>query len=714
MRRSKSSGAPATRGRRRPKTDDQTPGTTAGGWLTGPGFHRLALVLLVALPALVYANTLRNDYHLDDDYRIVGNPELERVWPPWRHFFDRTTGATLPSLAQYRPLLPLSLSLNHWLSDRLGVDRLAGLHAGNILIHLLSTVLLYLLFRELIAFFEPERAVGRRAVAPKGRQRHTGAPKGRQRKTRAPEGRQWQDQASFFAALIFAVHPVSGVPVNYLSKRDVLLMQLFLAAAWLIYVRLRAAGRTSPVGVAAVVGLLAMSLLAREEGVTGVLVILCFELLGPGAMRRLRGPFPVLLLLAAVAAVVWRGTWFLDQISFRYALVQLKVHLWTYLADAVWPLRVRLLPEIQPVASVLDPAMLSGLVLVLASFYLAWRWRVQRPLASFCILAYWALLAPTSSVIALTELATPYRQYPSLAFLGLLAAVVTFTAVRFKKACFALAYAVLFFSLASYTHNKAWRDDRSLWARNVRHGGTATAHLNYGRSLLESDPARAEAHFLLALEREPDNYFVLINLGLRRLDSGRTEDGLADLRKAVRIRPGRALAHYWLAEGYRRVGRPQAALAERRRAADLQPDNAEYQYRAARDLLERRDAAAALVYLQRLAERIPDYRDVLFLEGSALDALGRWRDAEARYLEFLELRPNRAAARLSLASGLANEGRCSEAVGEAERVLEADPRLAPPAHRLLAKCHQALGDAEAAARHAELAQSGSGPQKIEE
>ena len=648
---------------------------TPAAWLRGPAFHRLALVLLVALPALVYANTLRNGYHLDDDYRIVGNPELERVWPPWRHFFDKSTGSTLPSLAQYRPMLPLTLSVNHWLSDLLGADRLRGLHVGNILIHLLSTVLLYLLFRELLACFEPEHP----------------------RKTRA----------AFFAALIFAVHPVSGVPVNYLSKRDVLLMQLFLTAAWLLYVRMRAQGRLSPGGVTAVAGLLASSLLSREEGVMGVFVILGFELLRLDAARRLRWPVLALLPLAALAVVVWRGTWFLELISFKYALTQLKVHLWFYLADAVWPLRVRLLPEVQPVASPFDPAALSGLALVLASLYLAWRFRARRPLVSLCILAYWLLLAPTSSVIALKELATPYRLYPSLAFLSLLAVLVTFDAVSFKRARFALAYAALFFGLASYTHNKAWRDGRSLWARNVRYGGTATVHLNYGRSLLKSDPARAEAHFKLALEREPNNVFVLINLGMRRLDSGRIEDGLADLRKAVQIEPKRALPHYWLAEGNRRLGRRKAALAAARRAADLQPSNAEYQYQAAKDLLDVGDAEAALGYLERLSKRAPEYRKALYLEGSALETLGRWRDAEARYRRFIELRPKHAGARFSLARGLAKEGRYSEAVGEAEQALQADPRLATSVHRLLARCHEALGDAEAAARHAALAQTAS-------
>ena len=41
---------------------------------------------------------------------------------------------------------------------------------------------------------------------------------------------------------MFAVHPVAGLPVNYLTARDLLLMQGFAAASRGVYVRMRARG----------------------------------------------------------------------------------------------------------------------------------------------------------------------------------------------------------------------------------------------------------------------------------------------------------------------------------------------------------------------------------------------------------------------------------------------------------------------------------------
>ena len=56
--------------------------------------------------------------------------------------------------------------------------------------------------------------------------------------------RRWgaDEPAALLGALVFAVHPVSGIPVNYLCARDLSLMALFLVAAALQYARWRRLG----------------------------------------------------------------------------------------------------------------------------------------------------------------------------------------------------------------------------------------------------------------------------------------------------------------------------------------------------------------------------------------------------------------------------------------------------------------------------------------
>jgi hypothetical protein len=104
------------------------------------------------LPAVVFSNTLRNDYHLDSIYRIKDNTELDCVWPPWRFFTDVRTGSTIPQITAFRPMMPFSHALDIGLSEAVGIDRLTGFHIGNIVIHVATSILLYLLFGKLLIY----------------------------------------------------------------------------------------------------------------------------------------------------------------------------------------------------------------------------------------------------------------------------------------------------------------------------------------------------------------------------------------------------------------------------------------------------------------------------------------------------------------------------------------------------------------------------------
>src|SRR5262245_52614976 len=67
---------------------------------------------IVSACVLVFANTLHNTYALDDFYRLVDNPSVQRLWPPWHHFTEPPT-LSPGGNTQYRPLLPLSLSIDY-------------------------------------------------------------------------------------------------------------------------------------------------------------------------------------------------------------------------------------------------------------------------------------------------------------------------------------------------------------------------------------------------------------------------------------------------------------------------------------------------------------------------------------------------------------------------------------------------------------------------
>src|SRR6185369_16330416 len=97
--------------------------------------RRLATLLLVGATLAAFC-------------RVFDNPWIQSVRPIWRHFVDPRTMSTLDRVTEYRPLVPLTLSLNFWLSG----SRVASYHAVNLLAHLAAVLFVYAFLLELTAF----------------------------------------------------------------------------------------------------------------------------------------------------------------------------------------------------------------------------------------------------------------------------------------------------------------------------------------------------------------------------------------------------------------------------------------------------------------------------------------------------------------------------------------------------------------------------------
>jgi tetratricopeptide (TPR) repeat protein len=516
--------------------------------------------VLLVVPLLVFANTLRNGYHLDDFYRIVNNPHILNLADPWRFFEDPETSSSLPTIVQYRPLMPLTFALGRSVGGALGLEPLVVDHLGTLCFHLLTVQLAFgWLWRMLQLSGEPaDRAV----------------------------------RLAGWATLTYAVHPVIGVPVNYLCSRDLLLMQLFALAALNAWSRYRlaqrdpATARRAPRWAAASVALVFISMLAKQNAVALPLVLLAFELLILRApVRRLatyRGP--VLFAVAVAAFFVWTelviGFSDADQLSFErefweYPATMARAHLSYYLRNALWPFEMRMLPDLAAAGSPFELGTVVGALCIAATLVYAWVRRISHPVLSFCILAYWLMFAVTSSIRPFRYLAMDYRQVPSLLYLCLILAWVLEEARERWGESHLHLIVVAYFSVASISINEHWKDGAALWGQAVRTGTRAQGHVNYGLAIRTSDPQEALRHFAIALE-EGENIFARINRGITLLDLGRTTEGLESLNRATRVAPGRSLTWYWLSRGHMRTGSSQLALGPAKEAVRLEVGNARY------------------------------------------------------------------------------------------------------------------------------------------
>lgn len=612
----------------------------------------IALLVIVALG--VYAGTLHNAFFLDDHYYILENAHIRELQPISRHFSDPTTMSSIRSNVMYRPLLPLSLSLNHALHDY----DVVGYHVFNIAFHLLTVLFAYLLFAELLLI-----------------------------RARPPTVPQIEPprEIALVGAGIFAIHPISGFVVNYLSSRDSLMMLAFLLLALFLYTRMRRT-RGTPFTWIPVVASLVFSLLAKPNAVLAPVVVVAIEVLVIGeSLRAPRlwarvAPFAVLVgsflllrhqMLADLDQPAWGATGDADLgARSTYLLTQLDSHLFHYLRNFAWPFAVRALPSSEDgVPS--DPRVWLGGAAILVSLIAAWVLRRRSPLVSFGILTYWLMFSLTSSVLPTHGIVADRWMYPSMPFISLVVVGLAYRQLPLRGARLMGALLVIYFGASSIYMNHHYRDDCAVWSQSVRYGTTSMGYVNMGRCLMSRRDDSAKLYFEKALELVPEAYIAEINLGVWYLDHDQPQQALALTRSAVAHAPevNRGLAHHWLAKALVRTDRPQEAFEEARTAALLNPSNVQYLYGAAFQAQVIGQWDACLHFTEQIHATQRNHELSRFVAGWCNQSLGRLDQAIAEYERAIDHNPRYSRTYLNLGHTHKDRGDCEGAIRALERYL---------------------------------------------
>jgi tetratricopeptide (TPR) repeat protein len=83
----------------------------------------------------------------------------------------------------------------------------------------------------------------------------------------------------------------------------------------------------------------------------------------------------------------------------------------------------------------------------------------------------------------------------------------------------------------------------------------ADAHNSLGKLAVNTDLAKSEEHFKLALEADPKHHRALTNLGNIELERGQIAQAIERYREAIKLSPDYATAHNNLAAALRRTGK---------------------------------------------------------------------------------------------------------------------------------------------------------------
>lgn len=647
----------------------------------------IALLLLVLAVGAAYHNSLTGPFILDDETSIAQNPTI-RDWrtallPP--HDGSASGGRTVGG----RPLVNLSFALNY----AAGGFAVHGYHVTNLLIHLAATLALFGVVRRTLLQPALVTRHGTKAIP-----------------------------LACVVALLWALHPLQTAAVDYIVQRAESLMALCYLLTLYAFIRSveKGGSRLWPaLAVAACLGGMA----TKEVMVSAPLMVLLYDrtfVAGSFAQawRARRWLYTALgstwlVLAGLVLGSSTRGGtagFGLGISGWNYALTQFPA-IGHYLRLAVWPFPLVLdyggslaRPDVLTVA--------ASAILILA--LLAWTviGLYRRSAAGFLGSCFFALLAPTSSIIPLADTMFEHRLYLPLAAVIALA-VLALEQLLEKRAMVALTILAVGFGVLTARRNEDYRSVLGIWRDTVaKRPDNARAHNVLGTVLLmQGQAAQAIPELEQALRLKPSDALAHNNLGVALVQLGRIDEALTHYADAVRLDPSDGEFSHNFGDALLLSGRIEEAEAQYARALQSRPDYADAQSNnlggallqrgqtaraialfeaAVRARPEFADAHAnlgnALAQTGRLAEAIPHYETALRLQpndaethfnlGNALFQSNRLKEAMAQYDAALRLKNDFAEARSNLGSALLQTGRRKEAIEQYRAALRIDPGLA--------------------------------------
>jgi len=512
-------------------------------------------IFLAALTWIVFGQTLGHDFvNYDDPRYVYENTKI-------------TSGLSIASIGwafthihseNWHPLTTIS----HMLDCQLYGLRAGGHHFTNVLLHTISVVLLFLVFKQM-----------------------TGAL-----------------LRSAFVATLFAIHPLHVESVAWVAERKDVLSGVFFMLTLLAYVhhvRAPSIRRYLTVALPFTAGLMSKSMLVTLPFVLLLLDYWPFQRFAPKAEVKLKPPPLRLWDRQSVA-----GQLILEKIP----LVGLSAvsGIVTFLAQRHalgWT-------EQLPISSRATNALVT---------YVAYIWQMLWPvkLAVFYShpenrLPAWGIILALAALIAISAAAfavrkkRPYVITGWLWYLGMLVPVIGLVQVGWQGRADRYTYLpqIGLYIMGTWTvadWSASWRHQREILGASA---AIIIGVLSWRGWIQTTFWRDSETLFTHALAVTSNNDVAENNLGIVLLRKGKLDESISLLQAAVNLRPENAPAHDNLAKAFLQKGQVADAMIHYRKLLEIQPENVE-----ARNIV-----GTVLIQQGRVREAIEQWQETLAIQ----------------------------------------------------------------------------------------------------
>jgi len=491
------------------------------------------IILLVA-GFIVYSNSFDCAFHWDDYKVILGN---EKVHDPG--FFADPGNWMKVNL---RPLSLFTFALN-WSA---GGENVLGYHLVNLILHILTAFIVFLLARFTISLLAGDDRFDQRL----------------------------KDGSAVFIALLFLLHPLQTMAVTYIIQRMTILAALFYLLAVYLYARGRMAylgkGLTKRSAALLILAFLSgiLGILSKQNAVTFPAAFILNELFfvrkPDGSMCRkyiISGATVLMLGFLLVLFAGWLPMETTNFTRFEYLSAQFGVF-HKYLLLILFPLSQNADYFIRIEPPLIGFIQLIGIVLILAFIGLGVYLFKRNKLVSFGLFWFLLSMAVESGIIPIRDVMMEHRMYLPLFGAGLITAglIMRYLPYRLIMSMY-VGGAIILIALAftTYSRNEAWKTDLSLWQdsydknpenpRVMNNLGLAIkVNSNLAPNIREREIELKRAINLFTNSMKMDTIFVqaFMNRGLSYFELGKYDMAMKDIEIVVEKKPKEEYLYHYI------------------------------------------------------------------------------------------------------------------------------------------------------------------------
>src|SRR3989338_4902478 len=635
-------------------------------------FHPIAFLIILLIGIIVYKNSFNVPFIYDDKDTIELNYHIKGLKNFLKDF----------SFNSNRPILMLSFALNY----EFGGLKLFGYHLVNIVLHIFTSFIVYLIISISIRNSLYHKTILFSYLIP------------------------------LIASLFYLTHPLTTESVTYLSSRSSILSAFFYIFALFLFIKGNEEGKNYIIYSPLCLIFYLLSIWSKQIGITLPAMVFFYDyfFIARGNLQDIKKRFAqyyfplivasfLIVLMSLSFAITLKSPDSAQREFYPHILTEVTIAFY-YLKHFLFPINLNFDPYFPLIASLLQSKFILSLFFILLLIFIAKKLFRDSKLISFGIVWFLITISP-HLLIRLQDLMCERWLYLPLIGItffvaGILIKVMEFGSGKHSFLLFcSILLILIFLSAGTIKRNEVYNDEALLWSDAMKKSpDKARPYHNLGVVYLgRNKNDEAIELYKKSISIEPNFPQSYNNLGAAYIRKGKTEKALKFFKIAVKMAPDYTDAINNLINSYFRKNQIDEALKIYKDAIKIVANPAEIHNMLGMTYYEVGLLDNAIEMFGRTIQSAPVYAQPYNNMGMAYDAKELSGKEIILYKKAIEVDPYYAKAYNNLARLYASKGKVNEAIELYKKAIKIDPTYTTPYNNLGIAFH-ALGKYDEAIR----------------